>query len=73
MSDSQFVCQRCGVAVYSWSTATAGHATTFWKHAAGPNIKSCGKSPIVVERKAWNAELAQFVTDAADAVKRHQS
>lgn len=65
-SKSQFICRRCGLAVYSWMGADN---TTVWKHATGGRgAKSCGKPPVVVDRAQAEAEDAQFYQDAVAAL-----
>lgn len=65
MSKSVYVCQRDGLAVYLWRGGV-------WKHAAGPNVRSCRRPPVVVERAAFEAMLAGAAADAAAAIRDHR-
>lgn len=63
MSKSAYVCQRCGCAVHWW----AGKA---WKHAAGGNIRSCRKPPVVVDRGAHEKWMSEQAEAAVAATRR---
>ena len=67
---SALVCQRCGLAVYGWM---GPEGSTVYKHAAVPHARSCGKSPVVVERVAWEAELDQLSNSVADMLRERRA
>jgi hypothetical protein len=64
-SQSHYVCQRCGCAVHLWG------AKGTWKHAAGRNVKSCGKPAVVMEREAYEKWMHEEAVAAVEAVRRH--
>jgi hypothetical protein len=66
MSHSEFVCRRCGLAVYSCPGGT-------WKHAAGRNQKSCGTAPIVESRAVYQKRMDDLVQAAKLALNRKPS
>jgi hypothetical protein len=63
MSKSEYVCQRCGLPIGLWRG-------TVWKHHAGKGQKSCGKAPIVVTRKVYEADIDALTTAARAALNR---
>jgi hypothetical protein len=51
MTDSTFICARCGLGIHRWG-ANGG-----WKHAAGGPLRGCGQPPKAVERSQYEADL----------------
>lgn len=57
---SKYICRRCELAVGLWASGEG----SVWKHHGNLHRRSCGKTPLVVERAKYEAEMEAFARDA---------